>query len=127
MNTQKKAKTKKKAPASTSIGLAKLRNVRISPQKVRLVADLIRGKGLEDALNALRFLPKKGARMAEKLIQSAMNNAREQKGADVDRLFIKEAYVDRAPIIKRYMARAQGRTNQIKKRMAHITVVLGER
>lgn len=120
-------KTAKKKGTVNEVSRATLQGARISAQKARLVVDLIRGKGIEDAINALRFLPKKGARMTQKLLESAMHNAREQKGADIDRLFVSEAYVDRGMFMKRFMPRAQGRATPIHKPSAHITVVLGER
>ena len=122
-----KTKTKKKAVKSEVIARATLRGVRISPQKARLVIDLIRGKGVEDALNTLRFLPKKAAKLSAKILESAIFNAKESKGADVDRLIVVGAYVNMGVTIKRFMPRAQGRATPIKKRSSHITIELGEK
>jgi large subunit ribosomal protein L22 len=123
----KKVAQKKAAANYEVVGTATLRGIRISAQKARLVINLVRGKAVEDALNALRFLPKKGAALATKLIESAMHNAREQKGADVDRLFIAKAFVNEGPTLKRIIPRAQGRATSIFKRSSHITVVLGQK
>ncbi|SHJ86501.1 LSU ribosomal protein L22P [Malonomonas rubra DSM 5091] len=103
---------------------AKLRNVRLSPQKARLVVDMVRGKGIQDALNILQFAPQKTAPILSKLLKSAVANA-EQKGiSDVDALFVKTVMVDQGPVLKRFMPRAQGRASRIRKPTSHITVVL---
>jgi len=102
------------------------RYIRISPQKARLVADLVRGKSVDQAINALRFLPKKGARMLKKIIESALANASQNEGIDVDTLYVKSIFIDGGPMLKRIMPRAQGRANRILKRTSHITVVLDE-
>ena len=104
---------------------AKLRNVRLSPRKARLVVDMVRGKGIQDAMNILQFSPQKTAPILSKLLKSAVANA-EQKGvSDVDALFIKTVMVDQGPVMKRFMPRAQGRASRIRKPTSHITVVLG--
>ena len=105
---------------------AHARQIRISPQKARLVADLVRGKDVETAINTLRFMPKKGARILRKVIESAVANASQNDAIDVDTLYIKKLYVDGGPMLKRIMPRAQGRANRILKRSSHITVVLEE-
>ena len=125
MNAKKKNSVA--AQGGTVVSKAVLRGIRMSPQKARLVIDLIRGKAVEDAINILRFLPKKGAKLAQKLLESAIHNAKEQKGSDIDRLFVQSAFVDCGQITKRYMPRAQGRANVISKRTSHITVHLGEK
>ena len=103
---------------------AKLRNVRLSPRKTRLVVDMIRGKGIQDALNILKFSPQKSAPVVSKLLRSAVANA-EQKGvSDVDKLFVKTIMVDQGPVLRRFMPRAQGRASRIRKPTSHITVVL---
>jgi large subunit ribosomal protein L22 len=102
------------------------RQIRISPQKARLVADLIRGKNVESALNTLRFMPKKGARILRKIIESALANASQNEAIDVDTLYIKTIFIDGGPMLKRIMPRAQGRASRILKRSSHITVVLDE-
>lgn len=104
---------------------AKLRNVRLSPRKARLVVDMVRGKGIQEALNTLQFSPQKTAPVLSKLLKSAVANA-EQKGvADVDQLFVKTVMVDQGPVLRRFMPRAQGRATRIRKPTSHITVVLG--
>ena len=103
---------------------AKLRNVRLSPRKARLVVDMVRGKGIQDAMNILQFSPQKTAPILSKLLKSAVANA-EQKGVSyVDALFIKTVTVDQGPVMKRFMPRAQGRASRIRKPTSHITVVL---
>ena len=103
---------------------AKLRNVRLSPRKARLVVDMVRGKGIQDALNILQFSPQKTAPVLSKLLKSAVANA-EQKGvSDVDQLFVKTVMVDQGPVLRRFMPRAQGRASRIRKPTSHITVVL---
>ena len=105
---------------------AKLRFTRIATRKARLVADLIRGKRSEEALNILTFTPKAAARMIIKLLKSAIANAT-QKKIDVDRLYVKTIVVDQGPTMKRFMPRAMGRATLIRKRTSHITIVLDER
>jgi large subunit ribosomal protein L22 len=106
---------------------AKLRYARLSPQKTRLVVDMVRGKGVQDALNILKFSPQKAAAVVSKLVSSAVANA-EQKGvSDVDRLFVKTINVDQGPALKRFLPRAQGRATRIRKPTSHITVVLDEK
>ncbi|WP_303721683.1 50S ribosomal protein L22 [Malonomonas rubra] len=103
---------------------AKLRNVRLSPQKARLVVDMVRGKGIQEAMNILQFSPQKTAPILSKLLKSAVANA-EQKGvSDVDQLFVKTVMVDQGPVLRRFMPRAQGRASRIRKPTSHITVVL---
>ncbi len=101
---------------------AKLRYARISPQKARLVADMIRGKDVGEALRVLTFTPKKSARMLKKILESAIANAEHNDGADIDELKVSAVYVDVAPTFKRYRARAKGRGDRITKRNSHITV-----
>jgi len=106
---------------------AKLKYARLSPQKTRLVVDMVRGKGIQDALNILKFSPQKAAGIVAKLVNSAVANA-EQKGVgDVDRLFVKAVTVDMGPALKRFIPRAQGRATRIRKPTSHITVVLDEK
>jgi large subunit ribosomal protein L22 len=105
---------------------AKLKYARISPQKCRLVADLVRGKPVGLALNTLRFTPKKGARLVHKVLESAVANAENNLSADVDELKVQSITVDEAPTLKRFMARAKGRGNRIVKRNSHIVVTVGD-
>lgn len=104
------------------------RFIRVPPRKARLVMDMVRGKGINEALNILKFTPKHAARLAEKILRSAMANAQQNHGAkDIDLLFVKRAYVDQGPIMKRFQSRAMGRVTPIKKRTSHLTIVLDER
>jgi large subunit ribosomal protein L22 len=105
---------------------AKLKYARISPQKCRLVADLVRGKPVGLALNTLRFTPKKGARLVHKVLESAVANAENNLSADVDDLKVQSITVDEAPTLNRFMARAKGRGNRIVKRNSHIIVTVGD-
>src|SRR5215210_470825 len=105
---------------------ATLRGVRLSAQKGRLVADLIRGKPVDQALNVLAFSPKKGARIIKKVLESAIANAEHNDGADVDDLKVTTIYVDKGTTLKRFTARAKGRGNQNGKQSCHIRVVVGD-
>ena len=102
------------------------RYIRISPQKARLVADVIRGRNVEDAINVLRFMPKKGARILRKVVESAVANAGQNEAIDVDTLYVKKVSIDGGPMLKRMRPRAMGRANRILKRTSHITIVLDE-
>ena len=104
---------------------AKLKYARISPQKCRLVADTVRGAASQ-ALNTLQFMPKKGAELVHKVLWSAVENAQNNQGADVDDLKVTSIMVDAAPQLKRFAARAKGRGTRIVKRNSHITVVVGD-
>jgi large subunit ribosomal protein L22 len=106
---------------------AKLRFVRMGPRKARLVADLIRGKGSEEALNILRFTKKAAAKVVGKLLKSAIANATQNKAIDVDRLYVKQITVDQGPMMKRFMPRALGRATMIRKKTSHIQIVLDEK
>jgi large subunit ribosomal protein L22 len=105
---------------------AKLRFVRIGPRKARLVADLIRGKGSEEALNILTFTKKAASKILIKLLKSAIANATQKKTIDIDRLYVKKIAVDQGPTMKRFQPRAMGRATTIRKRSSHITIVLDE-
>lgn len=102
--------------------MAKLSNARLSAQKGRLIADMIRGKAVGQALDVLNFSDKKAARMMRKLLESAISNAEHNEGADVDELRVSTVFVDEGTVLKRSSARAKGRANQIRKRTCHITV-----
>ena len=106
---------------------ARLRFVRMGPRKARLVADLIRGKGSEEALNILRFTKKGAAKTVSKVLKSAIANATQKKGVDVDRLYVKRITVDQGPMMKRFMPRALGRATMIQKKTSHIQIVLDEK
>ena len=101
--------------------------VRISPRKIRLVMNQVRGKQVEEALNMLSFTPKRGARILKKLVNSAVANAEQNTGVDVDSLYIVRVYADEGPTLKRWRPRAQGRATPIRKRTSHLTVVLNEK
>ncbi len=104
------------------------RFVRVAPQKARLVADLIRGKDVNSALVQVQVSRRQAARIMEKVLRSAMANATQNHGVrDVDRLVVREAFVNEGPTMKRIQPRAMGRAFRIRKRSSHITVVLSER
>jgi len=105
---------------------ATLRYARISPQKCRLVADTVRGKAVGNALATLRFMPKKGAELVRKVLESAIANAENNLGADIDELKVSRIEIDAAPVLKRFHARAKGRGNRIVKRSSHITVQVSD-
>ncbi len=100
------------------------RFIRISPQKIRLVMDQVRGKKVEEAINTLSFAPQKGARILKKLLNSAVANAEQDSDVDVDSLYIKRLYANEGPILKRWRPRARGRATRVRKRTSHMTVVL---
>ena len=105
---------------------AKHKYARISPQKCRLVADMVRGKPVGLALATLKFTPKKGAELVRKVLESAIANAENNLSADIDDLKVEIIMVDTAPVLKRFHARAKGRGNRIWKRNSHITVMVGD-
>ena len=105
---------------------ATLRYARISPQKCRLVADVIRGKRVDQALNTLAFMPKKSARIVKKVLESAIANAEHNHGADIDELRVAAIQVNEAPTFRRYRARAKGRGTRITKRNSHITIQVAD-
>ena len=104
---------------------AQHKNARISAQKARLVADLIRGKDVAQALNILTFSPKKGAELIKKVLESAIANAEHNNGADIDELKVVTIFVDKGPSLKRFQARAKGRGTLIEKQTCHINVTVG--
>jgi large subunit ribosomal protein L22 len=108
---------------------ARLRYVRSSPRKMRIVADKVRGKQVTEALNVLHYLPQKAAAPIEKTIQSAVANLFDQSDNPVDEaaLYVSEIYVDEAPFFKRFRPVSRGRAHRIKKRNSHLTVVVAER
>lgn len=103
-----------------------LKNYRQSPRKVRLLADLVRGKSVADALTTLRFVDKRASGPFAKVIESAVANAKDL-GKNVDSLFIKRVAVDKGDVLKRFMPRARGSASRINKRNSHISVELGEK
>ena len=106
--------------------VAKLKNIRISAQKVRLVADQVRGLKVDRALNLLTFSEKKAATLMKKLLESAIANAEHNDSLDIDELFIEHVSVDEGPTMKRWRARARGRTAKILKRTSHVTIKVKE-
>ena len=106
------------------IATATGRFLRLSPRKARLVADMIRGRNVEDALNILQFTNKRSSRPIAKLVKSAVAGANQKPGVNVDKLFVSKVLVDGGPTAKRWLARAQGRATPIRHRTAHITLHL---
>ena len=105
---------------------AKLYGVRLSAQKGRLVADLVRGLPVDKALNVLTFSPKRGAQIIKKVLESAIANAEHNDGADIDELQFKSIMVEKGTVLKRFQARAKGRGNRIIKPTCHIFVTVGD-
>ena len=111
---------------------AKLRHVRVAPQKARLVANLVRGRDVSEVLEMLQFTRKKSAPIIKKLVESAVANAenlakRDGNDVDIDELFVESIFVDAGPTLRRFRPRAQGRATKILKKTSHITVILGQR
>jgi len=108
---------------------ARLRYLRIAPRKVRLVADLLRGKPVEQALAILKYTPKAASKPMEKLVRSAIANAEDvTKGqVDVDKLFVRSIEVDQGPSLRRFLTRAMGRATRVNKKTSHVTVTLADR
>lgn len=102
------------------------RYVRVSPQKARLVVDLIRGKKVNEAITTLAFTKKAASKVVDKVLKSAVANAENTKKIDVDTLYVKKAYVNQAPTMKRIHSKAMGRANVIRRRSSHITIILDE-
>jgi len=105
---------------------AKLYGVRLSAQKGRLVADLVRGQPIGSALNILAFTPKKGAKIIKKVLESAIANAEHNNGADIDELKVTRIYVEKGPVLRRFHARAKGRGNRISKPTCHVFLTVGD-
>jgi large subunit ribosomal protein L22 len=105
---------------------ATLRGARMSAQKARLVADQVRGKPVEEALDVLSFSPKKGAAIIKKVLESAIANAEHNEGADVDDLRVATVFVNEGAVMKRVKPRAKGRADRILKRTCHITVKVAD-
>ena len=105
---------------------AVLKFVRLSPQKARLVADLVRGKKVDEAINTLKFSNQRAAGVIKKVLESAIANAENNNGADVDELKVREIFIDEGPVMKRISPRAKGRADRISKRTSHITIRVGD-
>ena len=105
---------------------AKLYGVRLSAQKGRLVADMIRGKPVDQAISILAFSPKKGALLIRKVLESAIANAEHNDGADIDSLKVKKVHVERGAVLKRFHARAKGRGTRVTKQTCHIYITVGD-
>jgi large subunit ribosomal protein L22 len=103
-----------------------LRSARLSAQKGRLVADMIRGQPVDKALNILAFTPKKGAAIIKKVLESAIANAEHNDGADIDALKVKSVLVERGSFLRRFQARAKGRGNRVLKHSCNIYVTVGD-
>ncbi|MDY2685804.1 MAG: 50S ribosomal protein L22 [Selenomonadaceae bacterium] len=101
--------------------------VRIAPRKVRVVMDLIRGKNVADAFAILKFTPKAGADVVEKVLRSAVANAENNFDMDVDKLYVKTAFVDQGPTLKRIHPRSRGQAFKILKRTSHVTIIVDEK
>lgn len=106
---------------------ARLKNLRISPRKLRLLADAVRGQGVERAISTLRFSSKKMSQEMIRAIRSAISNATNERSADVDKMIVKEIFIDGGPTMKRFMSRARGSSSSILKRTSHLTVLVGEK
>jgi large subunit ribosomal protein L22 len=106
---------------------ASTRHVRIAPQKARLVVDLIRGKGVEEAIGVLEFNARRASKVIAKTLKSAIANAESTQNVDVDTLYVKAAWVDGAQTQKRFLPRAHGRATRIIKRSSHVTIVVDEK
>lgn len=107
--------------------IAKIKMIRITPRKVRMVADQIRGKGVQEAIDYLTFCSRRPARPLLKLIKSAVSNADRKGGMDVDNLFVSELLVDKGPTMKRWMPRARGMASPVLKRSSRISLTLDQR
>jgi large subunit ribosomal protein L22 len=118
---------KNKRRASDDQAYAKLKSLRVSPQKLNLIAGMIRGKSAAKALTDLQFSRKKAAKDVQSLLQSAVANAENNHGLDIDRLFVKEVNVGKSMVMKRYQPRARGRASRIQKPFSNISIKLEER
>lgn len=120
-------KEKKALGIGKDEGRAVLKHVRISSRKVKIVLDLIKNKGLDEAIGIVKYTPKAASEILLKLLKSAEANASNNNGLNRDELYVAEAYATQGPTLKRLMPRAQGRANRIRKRTSHVTLVLKER
>lgn len=124
MATRQREKAEKRNEKKDNRPRAIARYVRISASKVKVVIDLIRGKSVNEAVAILKATPKAASPIVEKLLNSAVANAENNKGLLRDDLYVAEVYADQGPTLKRYMPRAQGRATRIRKRTSHITIIL---
>ena len=124
MATRQREKAEKRQEKKDNRPRAIARYVRISASKVKVVIDLIRGKSVNEAVAILKATPKAASPIVEKLLNSAVANAENNKGLLRDDLYIAEVYADQGPTLRRYMPRAQGRATRIRKRTSHITIIL---
>jgi large subunit ribosomal protein L22 len=106
--------------------VAKMRMIRISPRKVRIVGEVIKKRKINDAMGILMYMPQKASFILKKLLDSAIANAKQKKYVDIDNLYVKNVMVDGGPVLKRFLPRAMGRASKIRKRSSHITLVLDE-
>ena len=128
MATRVRNKAEARREANKSRGPhATLRWLRMSPRKVRLVVDMVRGMDVEEALNVLTFSPKAASEPVGKLVRSAVANADVKGEFDLDKLYIKAVTVDEGPTWRRWLPRAMGRATRIRKRTSHVSVELAER
>lgn len=124
MATRQREKAEKRQQEKDKRPMAKVKYVRISSSKVKLVIDLIRGKSVNEAIAVLKNTPKAASPIVEKVLNSAIANAENNQGLLRDDLFIAEIFADQGPTLKRFRPRAQGRATRIRKRTSHITIVL---
>ena len=108
------------------MAVARLRNLRMAPRKARIIAKMIRGQDVTTAINQLRFTKKAGAREFFKLLVSAVANAEDRGGVDVEKLVVSTVMVDQGPTLKRWRPRAQGRATRVEKKTSHITLEVSE-
>ena len=120
-------KQRKKLGMGKDLGTATAKYIRISPRKVRIVADLIKGQSLEDAYAILTYTPKAASPVLAKVLKSAESNAVNNNGLDRNKLYVESAIANPGPVLKRYIPRARGSASSIKKRTSHVTIVLKER
>lgn len=106
---------------------AEAKHMRISPRKMKPIADLVRGKNVKEAQNILKFTPRKGAEIFLKVLNSAIANAENNFHMDVDTLIVKEIYANQGPTLKRWNAGSMGRANPVLKRSSHVGVVVAEK
>ena len=125
MATRQREKAEKRNELKDKRPMAKAKYVRISASKVKIVIDLIRGKSVVEAGAILKATPKAASPVVEKVLNSAIANAENNKGLLRDDLIVAEVFADQGPTLRRFMPRAQGRATRIRKRTSHITIILG--